>query len=322
MPKPPVGKGSPPRTNDSLLVILNPVSGSGRSRPLWPQLEPSLRERFPELCLEETSGPGDATRRAAAWTAGGGSAVLVIGGDGTVHEAVNGLLSAGRPIPLGVIPAGTGNDFARNAGIPLDPLQAAGVSGAAPPRLLDLGRVEYQAPDQELRTVWFVNSLSAGVSPDANARAGRIRRWLPGRLGYQIGGLVALLAGGSPKVRGSGAGGPLHARPALNLTLANGACFGGGIPISPRSSPWDGMLERVIIGPLGRPRALLAFAALQRGRHLGLEGIEATTTSEPTTIRSDSGAPFHFEADGHDYPAAGPLTVTVEPARLPVWAGP
>jgi diacylglycerol kinase (ATP) len=161
----------------------------------------------------------------------------------------------------------------------------------------------------------FVNSLSGGVSARANVLAHRIRRRLPvrGRLCYVLGGIAALVTVPARRCRVTGWGKMLYDGRALNLTVANGATFGGGIPISPGSSPADGVLELVIIGDLGLPRAAVALARLLAGTHLSLRGIARQPV---TAVRIDRDGEIEIEADGHRYVAAGGVDVTVRPGAL------
>ncbi len=304
--------------NGSALAILNPTSGRGRATGLWRRLRPALEAHFPRLVVYETTGPGDAEARAAEWARSGETAaIIVVGGDGTIHEAVNGLAGAGSPVPLGVIPAGTGNDFARNAGIPLDPELAIAKLGQGARRRLDLGRLSFHEPGGAERSVVFLNSTSVGVSPAANRHAQRLGRFLPGRLCYVTGGVVALLTEPRRRFTVTEAGGTVHEGSALNITVANGAGFGSGMRISPESSPWDGVLERVIIERVGLVRALLAFSRLRRGAHIGMPEVTVTKTAATTTIES-AGSPLHVEADGHDFLAEGRITVSLEPGAIRV----
>ena len=298
------------------LVLLNPTSGRGRAGRLWRELSPRFLERWPALRLHETTGPGDAERQAAGWALlQSAGPIVVVGGDGTVHEAVNGLPEDGRAPPVAVIPAGTGNDVARNTGIPLEPGAAADLIGRAEPRSLDLGSLEFRESSGTTRRVAFLNSASLGVSPAANRYARALRRMLPGRLCYTAGGVVALLT--APRRRFEIRTGDREEFEggALNLTFANGRGFGGGMRIAPDASPWDGLLDRVLIGELGLFRALIALARLRGGGHVRMPEVQITRTAGPTRV-SSPGPALHLEADGHDYLVEGPLTIAIRPGAL------
>ena len=297
------------------LVLLNPISGRGRAGRLWRELSPRFMERWPALRLHETTGPGDAERQAAGWARlESAGPIVVVGGDGTVHEAVNGLPEEGPAPSVVVIPAGTGNDVARNAGIPLEPGAAADLIGRAEPRLLDLGQLEFPA-DGKIRRVAFLNSASMGVSPAANRHAQTLRRMLPGRLCYTAGGVLALLTAPRRRFEIRTGDRKEFEGGALNLTFANGRGFGGGMRIAPDATPWDGLLDQVLIGELGLFRALLALARLREGGHVRMPEVQITRTAGPTRV-SSPGPALHLEADGHDYRVEGPLTIAIRPGAL------
>ena len=302
-------------TEGAALAIINPVAGSGWARSLWARLEPGVRGGFPNLTVYHTSGPGDAERIAYKWGQENPiGALLVAGGDGTLHEAVNGLFRSASRARLGVIPAGSGNDFARNAGISLDPWEATrGLSGS-PVRSLDLGQISFEAGSQPATRV-FLNSVSLGASVRANSLARSLPRLRPARLRYALAGLAAVLSGKPSRYLVTAGPTVLHDGAALNLTVANGGSFGGGMRISPDSSPADGILELVVLGPLSRFRALQALSRLQAGTHLALRGVRVMPLRGP--VRVTATAPtLVAEADGEELELKGELTVGILPAWL------
>lgn len=298
----------------SALAVVNPAASSGRAGSLWHRLEPGLRARFPDLRVRFSESPGDAERIAHAWGLENPlGALLVAGGDGTLHEAVNGLFRSESRAPLGVIPTGSGNDFARNAGIPLDPLAAAQGLSDSPVRSLDLGHLAFQAQGKHAARV-FLNSVSLGVSVDANRRARALPGIRPSRLRYAFAGVAAVLSRKPTRYLVTSGDTVLLDGPALNLTVANGSSFGAGMRISPDSSAADGVLELVVLGSLSRLRALQALARLQAGTHLGLAEVSVTPLREAVRIRA--AAVLCAEADGEELAVGEELLVSILPARL------
>lgn len=294
------------------LVIINPAAGRGKGDRIWRRVESSLRARLGEIIVRRTERAGDAERIARNEAAALGL-IVVVGGDGSVHEAVNGLLDREPAPSLAVIPAGTGNDFAANCGIPLDPRSAILVLDR-PARRVDLGRMSFGEPGGAARSRWFLNSASVGVSARANRVAQLLRRVLPGRLCYWLGGLLALLLERRRRFTVHCADRVILDGPALNLTVANGAGFGGGMQVSPDSTPFDGRLDLVTIGPLGRLRALVALARLYRGGHLALRHVTVTPCQGRLRIFADG--KMGLEADGQDFETDGTLDVEVLPGKL------
>jgi diacylglycerol kinase family enzyme len=161
----------------------------------------------------------------------------------------------------------------------------------------------------------FLNSVSVGVSPRANQIARTLRRVLPGRLCYALGGIAALFSEERRRFRVSSGDAVIWDGEALNLTVANCASFGGGMRISPGSRPTDGILEQVVIGRMGRIRALLALSRLYAGTHLTMRGVSVTPVREAALIRSGDG-PLLIEADGHEFVSDGAFSVEPLPGAL------
>jgi diacylglycerol kinase (ATP) len=309
-------EGVPPMPPIPALAIVNPVASGGGSAALWRRLEASVQRRFPDLTIQSTRGPGDGEVLAREWAGRRpGGMVLVIGGDGTIHEVVNGLVATGQEPRLAVIPSGTGNDFARNTAIPLDPDAAVARLGEHSARRVDLGRIRFCRTSGAEETRVFLNSVSIGVSPRANRIAHTLRRALPGKLCYALGGIAALVSEGRRRFRVSSGDSVTWDGEALNLTVANCASFGGGMRISPGSCPTDGILEQVVIGRLGRLRALLALSRLYAGTHVSMRGVSVTPVRVAARIRAGEG-PLLIEADGHEFFSDGELIVEPLPGAL------
>jgi diacylglycerol kinase (ATP) len=298
------------------LVLVNPVSSGGRGARVWSHIEPAIRSGRPGLQVHLTRGHDDAERATRSWAAGGGTELLVVGGDGTLHEAVNGLAGAGRldAVRVAVIPAGTGNDFARSIGVRTGALPAREGAEIA----VDLGRLRFETQDGRERTRVFLNSVSVGLSVRGNALAHRLRRRLPGAACYVLGGIGALLLerrARRPVLRLRVDGRLVYEGKALNLTVANGETFGSGMPIAPGASVRDGMLDHVIVGDVGFWGAIRAFLELMRGTHLTLASVRHTGGR---TAEIEVDGAIAIEADGSMLEGKGPIAVEVLPAALRV----
>jgi YegS/Rv2252/BmrU family lipid kinase len=303
------------------LAIINPVAAGGRAGRRWPLLLPAVAERFPGLVVRatEAAGHGEEIGREWARTEPAGP-VVVVGGDGSIHEVVNGLVAAGWRGSLGVIPAGTGNDFVRSAGLPLQVDEAVARIGRGGPKPVDLGRIRFTDRAATARERLFLNSVSVGVSPRANRLAHSVKAFLPGRFSYAVSGVLALFRegrGGSYTITHDGA--VVLSSEALDITVANGASYGGGMLISPGSKLDDGVLDQVVIGPIGIPRALLALSRVYQGSHVKMRGV--TVTPVRGTMRlTRKGGPTLIVADGHDFDGEGELTIDVLPGALTLFS--
>ncbi|WP_154605805.1 diacylglycerol/lipid kinase family protein [Arthrobacter sp. AQ5-05] len=187
----------------------------------------------------------------------------MVGGDGMVHLGVNAL--AGTQVPLGIIPAGTGNDAARGLNLdPRDPGTAVehflkACQGV--PRILDLGRIE--RPGQEPR--WFLGALSAGFDALVNERANGWR-WPRGRLRYNLAILRELITLKALDYSLVVDGVPRELAATL-ISVANGTSIGGGMLITPEARYDDGQLDLFVISPVPRRTFVRIFPSVYSGRH-------------------------------------------------------
>jgi diacylglycerol kinase family enzyme len=213
---------------------------------------------------------------------------VVAGGDGSLHLVANRLRRMGRldRVTLGLLPLGTGNDFARAAGVPLDPLAAAVALTTAQPRRFDL------LEDDTGRVV--VNAAHAGLGAEAAAAAADHKARL-GPLAYPLGALLAGLReeGWALRVSVDGTACAIGER-LLMVAVANGPTIGGGTPLCPMAQAGDGRLDVLAVAAVG-PVARMGFAAaLRAGTHLDRDDVHHL---QGTRVRI-SGEPVRHNADG------------------------
>jgi YegS/Rv2252/BmrU family lipid kinase len=267
-----------------MLVITNSDAGTADREAVDAALTVLRAHGDVEVCA--TSSPeelDDVLARA------GDRTVVVAGGDGSIHAVVQGLHTRGelKAATLGLIPLGTGNDFARTLGIPLEPAEAAVVITAGAVRATDL------VVDEDDRVT--VNSVHLGAGAEAGKR-GAVWKQRLGRIGYPIGALQTALR--PPRLR-------LRVevddrvvvdvdRPVLMVAVGNGASVGGGTELTPDADPHDGTVDVLVATPAS-PLAQLGYALrLPFARH---EDHEDATIVRGRTIRV-SGTPFDCNSDG------------------------
>lgn len=236
----------------------------------------------------EVRTPTDPAALDAALAGLDGRVPVVAGGDGSLHLVVNRLRRLGLldQVTVGLLPLGTGNDFARVAGVPLDPLAAAGALTTARPRRFDL------LEDDTGRVV--VNAAHAGLGAEAAAAAADHKPRL-GPLAYPLGALLAGIKAEGWALRVS-VGGTSYAtgERLLMVGVANGRTIGGGTPLCPVAHADDGLLDVVVVTALG-PAARVAFAAaLRSGTHLERDDVHHV---RGTRVQI-SGEPVRHNADG------------------------
>lgn len=303
-------------------VIVNPNAGNGRAARQWPVIEQELHARLGTFDLALTTGPVHASRLAEDAAASGYDLVIAVGGDGTLNEAVNGVLRASdEPLPraaIGYIPSGTGCDFARSIGCGPDASAAIGCIAEGRERLIDVGRVAYLDDAGESQVRHFVNisscGLSAVISRNIN-HAARFRR-LPAKARYLAETIVSLLGFRAERLRFVTEDADFEAE-VLLAVVANGSHFGGGMKIAPTAGIDDEKIDIVILAHMPTGRLMRKIGLVYRGAHMGEPEITAVKASR---IRIDrvggaDGVSVPIEMDG-ETPGFLPAEFEILPRAL------
>jgi diacylglycerol kinase (ATP) len=266
------------------LVITNPSAGRGRSTSV----------RFSDLGpVARTEGPGHAIELAAQARKDGVDVVVAAGGDGTVHEVVNGLLrdGPGPDVPaLGVVPLGSGCDYAKTFDIPSDPDEAIASLVAAAFRDVDVGEITYTTDGGDEKR-YFANIAEVGIGGECVERASR----LPKVLGPAMYGIAFLLTLPVFKRRPSriSMDAASYEGPLTDLVVAIGKVFGGGMQVAPGADPADGLFD-VQVHFAGKVAYLRGLPKVYKGTHLPHRQIReerarqvVVTCDPPTRIEAD-----------------------------------
>ena len=294
-------------------VIVNPVAGLGRGVRTGREVHALLRAGGHVVVDLSAPTLAQATDRARGASLAGLDALVVVGGDGAVHLAVN--VVAGTGLPLGVVPAGTGNDIARSLGLAHDVRAAVAAverSLADGPRTVDA--VQVGPPDREA-VEWFVGVLSCGLDAAVNARANAYR-WPKGHARY----LRAVLAE-LPRFRPYGYRVTLDdgvwESPGTLVAASNVPWFGGGLRIAPDAQVDDGLLDVVVAGPFTPAGAAGIFHRLYAGTHVRHPRIDVHRTRS-VLIEHALGYGGHPPVAFADGERIGPLPLraTVVPGAL------
>ncbi len=280
-----------PRT----LAIVNPASAGGSTHRLWPAIRELLFQHFP-FDTEFSQYPGHAIEIARDARASGYGRLICVGGDGTLHEVVNGAYPARaeHPMPdIGVVPTGTGADFVRSAGIPHD-IKGACARLSAPRRLVtDLGVVSFVG-GHGTETRYFVNAAGLGYDAEVVSRRNGFNRYVRGTVPYLASLATTLLTYENKEVTVTIGEARSHRR--VNaLVLAIGCFFGGGMRIAPNADLADGLFDAVTIGDVGRLELVLSVPGVYRGTHLRHPKVSVERAS---TVQVESRQTVLIQADG------------------------
>jgi YegS/Rv2252/BmrU family lipid kinase len=302
-------------------VILNPTSRHGAGRRLRPEIERELDGRGIRFTISETEGPGHAVELARDAAAAGARRVVAAGGDGTVHEVANGLMSADDPPALGLIPIGTGNDFVKMIPGTATRAQAFVTLATGIESPVDVGIARWDG-----RVEHFINAMGTGIDVEV-VRQMRRSDWLPGTMIY-LAALIRALAHYRPLPVRIDVDGTTSAGTIMILAVCNGPSIGGAFLVCPGARPDDGVLDACIVRELPLHRIIRVVPRVMRGTHSGQPGV-SLHRGVSFNLRTEDGRPLPFQLDGELREANEPAGIDVALAsrqlnvirRVPATAG-
>lgn len=286
-------------------LLVNPTSGRGRGAKAGTVAAARLREHGLAVDVLIGADGAEATDLARGAVALGYDAVVAVGGDGMVHLVLQAL--AGTGTPLGIVPAGSGNDFARLLGLePHAYAAAADVIAAGFVRTVDAGKVGDR---------WFAGVLSSGFDSNVNERANRMR-WPRGPMRYNVAIVAELRVFHAVPFRIVLDGEPLE-REAMLVAVGNGTSYGGGMHVAPGALVDDGLLSITVLGRLGKLEFLRVFPTVYKGTHVEHPAV-SVHTARSLTLEAPGVVAY---ADG-EYVTPLPCEVHCVPGALHVLTRP
>jgi len=311
----------PLRPVQPTMVIINPAAGNGRARQRWPVLARALATAGLKFDCAFTNGPLQATTLARTALHAGAETIIVVGGDGTVNEVVNGFFEDGRPIApharLGVVCLGTGSDLIRSLHVPRGP--AAGpVIAAGQTRAIDLGLATYTDEQGQRQSRYFVNAADLGLGGETARRVNRSSKALGGFTSFLIGAVRSILAFQPKQVRFQIEDGPIHEQLITMIIAANGRFVAGGMFIAPHADLTDGKFDVFIVDAVSKvdlignllPRVYL-------GKHVSHPRVRHVRTSQLRVWSDDT---VLVEMDG-EQPGRADAEIRIVPRALNVIVG-
>ena len=288
-------------------MILNPAAGRGAARRAESVVARAFRAQGWAVDIVRTERPGHGQELAAAAAGDGAKHIVAVGGDGTVHEVANGLLRSDSDAALGVIPVGSGNDFAKLTGIyGHDPVRAVARLVTARSRRFDAGRVLDE---------WFVNSVGFGFGP-AVVKTRNASRHLSGFLSYLVP-IVKTFFRFEPPVFDVAAPGFRERGYMMMVEVCNGTTAGGSYRFAPDADPGDGKLDVCLIRRVSLPRFLLALPRVMRGTHVKMREVALIKTAKLVIRAPEQPLLVHVDGELRE-PGVNECTVELERGRLNV----
>jgi YegS/Rv2252/BmrU family lipid kinase len=271
--------------------IVNPVAGKGSGTKVFHSLQAELERRGIGYELVETTAPGHATEAGRAAVT---PIVVSVGGDGTINEIANGITGSRKS--LGIIPAGSGNDFIKSVGVPRKPLQALQTLLGGVTRPVDIGTVRC-TPGRDgggnFEPRLFVNGVGVGFDAAVAARTREIP-FLSGTALYVVAVLQTLGKYAPPDFRIEFDGSSRHVR-GLLIAVGNGVCAGGGFYLTPEARVDDGLLDICSVDDKNIFQILSLMPRVMRGKHQNVPGVKFFKQKQLTISADET---FYVHADG------------------------
>jgi len=249
-------------------VIVNPAAGAGKTARKWPQIMVLMKSLGLDFEHDVTEAPGHAMELAKLAVEKGYEMVVSVGGDGTIHEIVNGLHEAGggADVAVGIVNTGTGADYIRTIGVPRRYKEACKCLLSKNRRVVDLGVVEYTKDGQRMKRL-FVNF--AGIGFDAEVVKATTEKFKAlGDMPSYLMGLFSTLMSYENRDVSITVDGEHGERRICTVLLNNGRYGGGGMMPAPNADPGDGFFDLVIIDDITKPDLIMSLPRIYRGTHL------------------------------------------------------
>jgi len=307
---------------EPFILLLNPRAGAGRAGARRGELEEVLRQAGAHFETWLTTAPGDATQLVRKAIAEGAPGVAVVGGDGTLSEAAGGYFDEeGQVVDtetwLGPLPCGTGGDFRKTLGLGRDPVASVAHMMAATPRRIDLGYLRHVDDEGEPAGRAFLNIASCGVGGLVDRLVNEGPKWMGGAPAFFLGTLRALSRYTNRRVSIRLDDGEPREASILNLAVANGRFFGGGMQVAPQAELDDGLFDVVGVESEGLWQQLAQTPHLYRGTLLGRKGISYARAKQVVVEPADEGGPILLDVDG-EAPGALPARFEMHARALPL----
>jgi diacylglycerol kinase (ATP) len=302
------------RPDMGTVFLVNPASANGSTGRRWPELEhraAALGLTGNVLFSERPGHLGELAREAVA---GGAERLVVVGGDGTAHEVVDGLMKAGLAdrAELALLPLGTGKDFARSVRIPTRMDEAIEVARGGRVRTIDVGRATYTTGAGEA-IAYFANFAGAGISGAIARRANGMTKALGGRVSFMWA-TLAVFSRWQPVEMTVEIDGEQRQARLLEALAMNGDYTAGGMWVAPEAGLDDGSFDVVLIGDFSKAEFATTFPKIYRGTHVSHAKVEIVRARE---LRVDAPEPLPIVVDG-EQPGTTPVRFELVPSALRV----
>ena len=300
-------------TRDGVVFVVNPASANGSTGRRWPEIARRAATAGLEGDALISTRAGEVADLTAQAAGDGARLIVAVGGDGTVFEAVNGLMraGAGTEVELAILPRGTGKDFMRTFEIPGNLDRAIAIAKNGEARTIDVGHATYVAWNGAEEEAWFANFGGAGISGAIAKRANSSSKALGGRVAF-FRATVSVFMRWTPSQMTVRVDGEERSGRMLEVLATIGKYAAGGMRVAPDASPDDGLLDALLIGDVNKADFVRTLPKMYRGTHIRHpkgEVLRGATVS----IEADETLPVTLDGE---QPGTTPITFGVVPDAL------
>jgi diacylglycerol kinase (ATP) len=292
------------------VFVVNPASGNGGGGRAWSRIVDLANGHGLAGEVLLTEWPGHAVELAGRAADAGARLVVVVGGDGTVNEVVNGLGPSRSGVELAVVPQGTGDDLARTFGIPTKLEDAVAVAAGGQTLEVDLGRATFTVAEGRTER-YFANFAGAGISGAIARRGARTSRRLGAKAAYMWATTTVFIRWSSVPMRIE-LDDEVREGPMYEVVIANGMYAAGGMKIAPDARPDDGRFDAVLIGDVSKLDFVTTFPKIYRGTHTSHPKVDVVS-ARAVAVDTDESLPVVLDGE---QPGTTPARFEIVPGAL------
>lgn len=300
--------------------IVNPKAGGGRTERLWPSLAARIERVWKKCHCVFTQKPGDATRHARLAAEKGQPWVVAVGGDGTVHEVVNGLMQAEETrrerLRLGIVSMGSGDDFIKSLGLPKDPFEAIGVLERGGLRPIDLLQVDFLNHHKKKESRYCMNLADFGLGGKVMQKVNASSKPLGSKLTYFVHAIATFFTFRHFSAVLETEERNYHFHQLIMGMVANGKYFGSGMCVAPEAEVDDGWMDVILVEKMGIPRFLGMLPQVYKKQQVSNESV-FRIRAKALHVQPTSTKPVYIELDG-EQPGTLPASFKLLPKALRV----
>ena len=301
--------------------IVNPQAGGGRTRKLWGDLSAQIESIWGKCNFVFTQKEGDAVRHARLACEKKQEVIVAVGGDGTLHEVVNGILQAGlscaKEVSLGIISMGSGDDFIKTLSLPKDPLQALKVIQQRKSKKIDVVQVDFMGHKHKKESRYFINLADFGLGGRVMQKVNASKKVFGSQLTYLFHALSTLVTFSPFSVVIEGQDQNFHFHKMILGLVANGKYFGSGMCVAPEAKLEDGLMDVIMVEKMGIMEFIRIIPQVYRGEKIQNSNI-FRFKAKKFYVQPTSSKPVFIELDG-EQPGSLPASFEVLPQAIHVF---